>query len=189
MHSACLMLLSMSMLFYGIKLQLKLVKSTVKSAPGKTTKLAIILRINGMLAVCNICFFLRVVVLGILCSDILLSRNFTDHQISTYGWYIMSNWIPTLIPVRVPYLPSFSQSTHHRRSLYWLCFVWNLHQLPRNIFAQKTNGVIQTWWLKEVHQLPGNGFQLCDNIMPRVIVNHRLKMERILSIDHRWRYL
>jgi hypothetical protein len=102
MHSACLMLLSASMLFYGIKLQLKLAKSTVKSAPGKTTKVAIILRINGMLAICNICFFLRVVVLGILCSDILLHKSYTDKKISTYGWYMMSNWIPTLIPVRVP---------------------------------------------------------------------------------------
>jgi hypothetical protein len=114
MHSACLMLLSVSMLFYGIQLQLKLAKTTVKSAPGKTTKLAIILRINGMLAICNICFFLRVVVLGLLSSDILMHKTYTDKQISTFGWYIMSNWIPTLIPVRNHFLTSHFviNSTH-----------------------------------------------------------------------------
>lgn len=102
MHSICLMLLSVSMLFYGIQLQLKLARSTVKSAPGKTTKSSIILRINGMLTICTVCFFLRVIVLGILCSDIILQTTYTDKQITSIAWYMMSNWIPTLIPVKHP---------------------------------------------------------------------------------------
>jgi hypothetical protein len=108
MHSLCLMLLSISMLFYGVKLQFKLANSTVKSAPGKATKLSIILRINGMLTVCNVCFFLRVVVLGILCSDIITNSTYADKRITDVGWYVMSNWIPTLIPVSdVSSIPPF----------------------------------------------------------------------------------
>lgn len=112
MHSLCLMLLSVSMLFYGIKLQLQLARSTVKSAPGKTTKLSIILRINGMLTVCTVCFFLRVIVLGILCSDIILDTTYTDNKISTIAWYTMSNWIPTLIPV-IKVILFFNSLGHH----------------------------------------------------------------------------
>lgn len=99
MHSVCLMLLAFSMLWYGINLQLKLASSTVKSATGKNTKLAIILRINGMLSICNVCFFLRIIALGLLCYDVLMDATYTDDNLLGIGWYLMSNWIPTLIPV------------------------------------------------------------------------------------------
>lgn len=101
MHSVCLMLLAFSMLWYGINLQLKLARSTVKSASGKNSKLAIILRINGMLTVCNVCFFLRIIALSILCNDVIMGTTFTDDHILVIGWFLMSNWIPTLIPVNI----------------------------------------------------------------------------------------
>lgn len=98
-HSLCLLILSCSMLFYGIRLQQKLGNSSLKAIPGKTRKIAILLRINIVLLICCVCFFLRVIALAMLCRDIVLNSTFTDDKILLIGWFIISNWLPTTFPV------------------------------------------------------------------------------------------
>lgn len=98
-HSLCLLILSCSMLWYGIRLQQKLGNSSLKAIPGKNRKIAILVRINTVLFICCVCFFLRIIALGLLCTDIILGNTFTDRKILLMGWFIISNWIPTCLPV------------------------------------------------------------------------------------------
>jgi len=102
-HSISLMLLACGMLWYGIRLQQKLGRTSIKASPGRNRKIDILLRINAVLLVCNVCFFLRILALGLLCSDIILGNNITDRKIYLLGWFLISNWIPTLFPVRRPH--------------------------------------------------------------------------------------
>ena len=98
-HSLCLMILSLSMLWYGIRLQQKLGSSSLKAIPGKTRKIAILLRINIVLLVCCVCFLVRIIALAMLVQDIIRDKNFTDNKIVLLGWFMISNWIPTCLPV------------------------------------------------------------------------------------------
>jgi hypothetical protein len=48
-----------------------------------------------------VCFFLRVIALAMLCRDIVMNTTFTDDEILLIGWFFISNWLPTTLPVRV----------------------------------------------------------------------------------------
>lgn len=61
-------------------------------------RIAIIFRVNMVLMGCNICFSLRVLALFTLAIYTILGKV-EDLPIGIAIWFLLSNWIPTLIPV------------------------------------------------------------------------------------------
>lgn len=95
-----MLFLTCGMLWYGIKLQRKLNSGVITNPVEKAKKVAIVYRINGVLAICNICFFLRVVSLVGLASGIIWDTDYTS-VVGTFGWFVFSMWVPTLVPVSI----------------------------------------------------------------------------------------
>mmetsp|Transcript_2664 Transcript_2664/g.3994 ORF Transcript_2664/g.3994 Transcript_2664/m.3994 type:complete len:345 (-) Transcript_2664:79-1113(-) len=94
--SVSMLLLTCGMLWYGIRLQQKLNSGSITDKAEQQRKMAIIVRINAVLIICNVCFFLRLFALG------SLSYGKMTHQSTTFfgifGWFAFSSWIPTLVP-------------------------------------------------------------------------------------------
>lgn len=61
-------------------------------------RIAIIFRVNMVLMGCNLCFSLRVLALFTLAVYTILGKV-DDLPIGIAIWFLLSNWIPTLIPV------------------------------------------------------------------------------------------
>ena len=107
-YSFTIVLLTSGMIWYGSRLlkQLKitsLIHSNQQNEEKNNNennenlkKIEIILRINMVYMGCNICYFVRVVALGVLCFYLILDKPF---HIGVLTWFILSNWIPTIIPV------------------------------------------------------------------------------------------
>jgi hypothetical protein len=96
-----MLFLTCGMLWYGVRLQQKLNSGVVTNPVERSKKIAIIIRINGVLLVCNICFFLRVVALLGLAMRIVSPGDDYTAAVGTIGWFVLSMWVPTLIPVRL----------------------------------------------------------------------------------------
>ena len=96
------MLLTCGMLWYGVRLQQKLNGGIITNPVERAKKIDIVFRINAVLLICNICFFLRVMALMGVVTEIMWGTNYT-HAAGVLGWFAFSMWVPTLIPVR-PYL-------------------------------------------------------------------------------------
>ncbi len=58
----------------------------------------ILARVNILIFVCTVCYALRLVALGILFSDLVFDTKETD-RVPAVGWFFISQWAPTLIPV------------------------------------------------------------------------------------------
>lgn len=61
-----------------------------------------LLRINTILGICCVCFFIRVCCLGIATSD-SLGTNIEEKHFPPVWWFLLNSWIPT-IPVRTRYI-------------------------------------------------------------------------------------
>jgi hypothetical protein len=73
-------------------------------------KIAIIIRVNMVLMGCNICFSLRVLALFTLAAYTIMGEN-GEFPIGIAVWFLLSNWIPTLVPVRAS-----PEDSHHSPS-------------------------------------------------------------------------
>jgi hypothetical protein len=100
-HSSTLLLLTIGMLIYGIKLQRNLNANTMWLQSDKSIKLMILAKINILLVVCTICYILRLVTLAVLFIDMVFGDENTD-DFPVLGWYILSQFLPTLVPVSTP---------------------------------------------------------------------------------------
>jgi hypothetical protein len=91
---------TLGMLRYGLRIQEKVKSSPISSPADQERREQIILRINIVLAVCAFCFSLRLIALGALSFSLL---NNTDplSGIGLLGWFLVSYWIPFLVPVRL----------------------------------------------------------------------------------------
>jgi hypothetical protein len=76
-------------------------------------RIAIIFRVNLVLMGCNLCFALRVWALFTFAIYTILGKE-ERFPLGLAGWFLLSNWIPTIIPVSaVPPPPSsFSLASH-----------------------------------------------------------------------------
>lgn len=63
-------------------------------------RIAIIIRVNMVLMGCNLCFSLRVLALFTLAVYTIIDGT-EDFPIGIAVWFSLSNWIPTLVPVRL----------------------------------------------------------------------------------------
>lgn len=99
-HSLSLLSLSLWMTAYGIRLQRKLTAHSVWGPAEKKKRLNILLRLNSVLFACTLCYSLRVFALGILSYDLASDSVKTD-EFNNFGWFFLSQWIPTIIPVGV----------------------------------------------------------------------------------------
>jgi hypothetical protein len=61
-------------------------------------RIAIIIRVNMVLMGCNLCFSLRVLALFTLAVYTVLGE-IENLPIGIAVWFLLSNWIPTLVPV------------------------------------------------------------------------------------------
>jgi uncharacterized iron-regulated membrane protein len=97
-NSFTLLLLSSGLYIYGLKLKNKLVNNNMWTPQEKKKKLNILVRINSVMAVCCLCFLLRVICLIGVFSDAIRHETLTDTLTNT-EWFVVSNFIPTIGPV------------------------------------------------------------------------------------------
>jgi hypothetical protein len=95
-----LFILSCGLLIYGWMLKVKLSNNSIWESSERDRKLKIITRINSVLGICSICFFIRVLCLIAVMIDVSRNETLTD-QLPLYSWFLISSWIPTLGPVRM----------------------------------------------------------------------------------------
>lgn len=94
-----LFLLSAGLFIYGWKLKTKLLSNSIWTPSEKARKVEVLMRINTVLGICCMCFLLRVICLiGVIIDDIR-EVSLTD-QVTEPVWFTISNFIPTLCPVR-----------------------------------------------------------------------------------------
>jgi hypothetical protein len=96
-----LFLLTCSVLIYGRILAKRFVVEPHRSVSKTETrkKYQSLLRINAILGICCICFFLRVVCLSIAISD-SFGTQIEEKYFHPIWWFLLNSWIPT-IPVRL----------------------------------------------------------------------------------------
>lgn len=99
-HSTTFLFLTCGMLIYGIKLQRNLNANTMWLQSENSEKLIILAKINILLFVCTLCYALRVAALTVLFMDMVFGAEKTD-ALPELGWYIISQWFPTLVPVSI----------------------------------------------------------------------------------------
>lgn len=97
-HSTTFLFLTCGMLVYGVKLQRNLNANTMWLQSENSEKLIILVKINTLLFVCTLCYALRVGSLSVLFIDMVFGDKKTD-EFPVLAWYIISQWVPTLIPV------------------------------------------------------------------------------------------
>jgi hypothetical protein len=106
-NSVSLLLLCITMISYGYVVKNKLDVSLRdifllqddQTLIENSKKLALLRRILSLLSICAMCFLIRVVCLcGVLYDVSTTGTDITD-QIPLVVWFILSSWVPTIIPV------------------------------------------------------------------------------------------
>jgi ABC-type Fe3+ transport system permease subunit len=94
-----LFLLTCSVMVYGRILAKRFIVEPNRSQSKSETrrKYQSLLRINTILGICCVCFFLRVVCLGIAISD-SFGTNIEEKYFPPIWWFLLNSWIPT-VPV------------------------------------------------------------------------------------------
>jgi hypothetical protein len=94
-----LLILSGSLLIYGRILRKKLqVPSRFPNRSRRERKMNILMRINLILGICSLCFFIRVLCVVIFAADFTFSTELVA-RIPSVVWFLLSSCIPTIVPV------------------------------------------------------------------------------------------
>jgi hypothetical protein len=94
--TATLLVFSASLLVYGVKLQLNFTSNSRWEQTARRERRRILLRMNGVLALCSACFAVRVGLVSVLLASQRLGRpslvGFWDGH--PMAWYSLSEWLP-----------------------------------------------------------------------------------------------
>lgn len=94
-----LLSVSMNLLIYGRTLRQKLLIKSFTNKFWTQRKLRMLIRINLILGICSICFFVRVACITLDTIDRLSPESSLVSNFPSVVWYLFSSWIPTIIPV------------------------------------------------------------------------------------------
>jgi hypothetical protein len=99
--SFSLLWFSVWLLVYGIRIYLVLTSSDVRpaSSPARYQRVKSILKVIFVVVACSLCYLLRAFTVTLITYDYFSDSYYTDVWFSFIGWYICSQWAPTLIPV------------------------------------------------------------------------------------------
>jgi hypothetical protein len=98
--SSSLLWFSCWVFLYGIKIYLFLKRSTVSTNSFLyAERIKSTMRVLGVVVPCAVCYILRAFLVAILCIEYFTDKGYTDIWFSWLGWFMCSQWIPTLIPV------------------------------------------------------------------------------------------
>lgn len=106
-YSFTIVMLTSGMIWYGSRLLKQLKLTTLLHSNDRNNddiktenqkKIEIIIRINMVYMGCNICYIVRVAALIVLGVNLILGRTL---QIGIFTWFLLSNWIPTIVPVSI----------------------------------------------------------------------------------------
>ena len=90
---------SIWMFGYGLRLQIRLANQLSWDSENFIKKISELLRINGVLTICTICYIIRCVCVFIVINGLLSKPLVYIHPADNFLWYIVSQWIPNTIPV------------------------------------------------------------------------------------------
>ena len=98
-YAVTLFLYSLWLVYYGLLLQARLTSHPNWEMRDRMRRIRILLRINGVLIVCAVCFFLRIIMVTVLLAAQLRASTAEGWEnISDVQWLVLSSWIPTLVP-------------------------------------------------------------------------------------------
>ncbi|CAM9739510.1 unnamed protein product [Phaeothamnion confervicola] len=95
LHGLVLFALASWLVVYGLRLQKRVMDHPRWEPLDSGSRLRILLRINGVLIVCAICFLLRV---AMLLSTLFMSSNKRMEELSGFAFEALARWVPTLLP-------------------------------------------------------------------------------------------
>ena len=99
--SSSLLWFSAWIFLYGIKIYLLLRRSTLGAGSiAYKERIQSTMRIVAVIAPCALCYLLRAFLVGILCVEYFGGIVYSDVWFSWTEWFLCSQWVPTLIPVR-----------------------------------------------------------------------------------------
>ena len=90
---------SIWMFGYGVRLQIRLAHQLSWDSENFLKKITELLRINGVLTICTICYIIRCVCVFIVINGLTKKPMVDIPQAKYFVWYIVSQWIPNVIPV------------------------------------------------------------------------------------------
>lgn len=107
--SISVLLTSFWMLSYGVRIytRLRVAASSMELTAESAMAFSAMRRVNAVLFVLVLCSALRIGTLIVVMMDLVGHYSFED-KIGNIFWFILSNWIPTLVPVRGFCLLSFA---------------------------------------------------------------------------------
>jgi mannose/fructose/N-acetylgalactosamine-specific phosphotransferase system component IIC len=118
-EAASLFALTCGLLLYGLRLKKKLsisaivVRSNFLTESEMQAQMAALHKINSVLLICSVCYFVRVFLLTMLAIYIYDSsrdvNSFLD-IIPLIVWFLLSSWVPVVLPVSHPLHSSLSYS-------------------------------------------------------------------------------
>ncbi len=85
------------MFSYGIRIYWRL-RVLYRDSDKKSIRDSAVKRVNIALFAISVCFAFRIASLCILIYDILTNSE-TANKFSDFGWFLFTNWIPSIVPV------------------------------------------------------------------------------------------
>jgi hypothetical protein len=115
-HILSLFLFSSILFLYSFRLIFLLSQSndsSPESSPLYQVQIILIRRISIVTVICIVCYLLRIVVYGISSYDVFYSHNHSSYiydnpKVTEVIWYLITDWIPCIIPV----LPNYNLSNN-----------------------------------------------------------------------------
>lgn len=100
--SLSLLSFSVWLLLYGVRLYVFLSSSQVRSNDIiRHERRKAIQRVIFVVLVCSVCYLVRAFCVTLITYDYFNEEYYTDRWFSHLGWYLCSQWIPTLIPAYI----------------------------------------------------------------------------------------
>lgn len=97
--SISLLSFSVWLLSYGIRIYIFLSSSQVRSNDViRTERRRAIRRVLFVVSACSVCYLLRAFCVTLISYDYFHDEYYTDKWFSHLGWYLCSQWIPTIFP-------------------------------------------------------------------------------------------
>lgn len=120
MESSTLLFTATWLFIYSIQLRERIARVVTHSSVTDPTarKQSSVQRIVYVLFTCSCTYLARIFCLSLLGVDLITGSSRTS-RFTNLGWFIISNWIPTIIPVRVcRYIKSIWSQTSCYRDFY-----------------------------------------------------------------------
>ena len=102
-----MLVISFWMLLYGARIYMRLRSSNITITKERASAFKALRRVNVVLAILVACSLLSIASLSVLMVDIILNTKYQE-RLGIFGWFIVSNWIPTLVPVMHCYCDEYS---------------------------------------------------------------------------------